>query len=67
MRVIPNYRRYEPRYGFQPAPETGLVCALCGYDIGTGEEVWFFGNNAYHAVCLPEDGAGPSGTGGSQR
>ena len=41
MRVVPNYRRYEPAGGFRAPPESDIICGLCGYDIGPEEEMAF--------------------------
>ena len=54
MRVIPRYDRYEPGGGFRPAPESGVVCALCCYEIGSQERTGFSNGQVCHAQCLAE-------------
>lgn len=56
MRVIPNYARYEPAGGFRAPPESGVVCALCCYEIGPEEDIAFRRGQACHARCLEERG-----------
>lgn len=51
MRVIPNYRRYEPGFGFKPAPESGVACLICGYDIDSSHAARFSGGFC-HKACL---------------
>lgn len=54
MRVRPEYARYEPKGGFRPAPESEVVCAVCGYDIGGEEKAGFWNGMICHAACLAE-------------
>lgn len=54
MKVIPNYKRYEPGGGFRTPQESSVVCALCCYDIGPKEEVDFWLGQACHQQCLAE-------------
>ena len=53
MRVVPRYRRCEMA-GFRNAPESGVVCAVCCYDIGPEEDVRFWRGQVCHARCLRE-------------
>ena len=54
MRVKPVYARYEPGGGFRPAPESEVVCGVCGYDVGSDEEFAFWSGEVCHAACLAE-------------
>lgn len=54
MRVIPNYRRYEPTGGFRAPPESGVVCMLCCYEISPEEEIAFRRGQICHCRCLEE-------------
>ena len=54
MRVVPNYRRYEPAGGCRAPPESDIICGLCGYDIGPEEEMAFRLDQVCHLRCLEE-------------
>lgn len=54
MMIRPNYARYDPGGGFRAPPESGVVCALCCYDIGSEEEIDFWCGQVCHAQCLAE-------------
>lgn len=54
MRVVPNYSRYEPTGGFRAPPESGVVCALCCYEIGPEEKIDFWFGQVCHRQCLTE-------------